>query len=304
MSPLAFTIAQEQNVATRYLADLPLPDVLALLNEHDARVPQAIQSVLPQVEQAVRLIVGQMKSGGRLFYVGAGTSGRLGVLDSAECPPTFGTDPNLVQSVIAGGLDAMLRAVENVEDDGAAAVAELRARGLNDRDVVLGIAASGRTPFVMSALDFARQTGAKTIALTTRGPGPISEKADVAVAPDVGAEALAGSTRMKSGSAQKMLLGMISTATMIQLGRVHGNLMIDVKASNEKLLRRAEHMVEQICEVDNATAQALLQEVNYNVRAAVLSNLLGLSPDAALTMAAQPFVSLKDQLLSGASHGQ
>lgn len=304
MNPLAFTIAQEQNVATRYLADLPLPDVLALLNEHDARVPQAIQSVLPQVEQAVRLIVGQMKSGGRLFYVGAGTSGRLGVLDSAECPPTFGTDPNLVQSVIAGGLDAMLRAVENVEDDGAAAVAELRARGLNDRDVVLGIAASGRTPFVMSALDFARQTGAKTIALTTRGPGPISEKADVAVAPDVGAEALAGSTRMKSGSAQKMLLGMISTATMIQLGRVHGNLMIDVKASNEKLLRRAEHMVEQICEVDNATAQALLQEVNYNVRAAVLSNLLGLSPDAALTMAAQPFVSLKDQLLSGASHGQ
>ena len=304
MNPLAFTIAQEQNVDTRYLADLPLPDILALLNEHDARVPLAIRGVLPQVEEAVRLIVGQMKSGGRLFYVGAGTSGRLGVLDSAECPPTFGTDPNLVQSVIAGGLDAMLRAVENVEDDGAAAVAELRARGLSQRDVVLGIAASGRTPFVMSALDFARQTGAKTNALTTRGPGLISEKADVAVAPDVGAEALAGSTRMKSGSAQKMLLGMISTATMIQLGRVHGNLMIDVKASNEKLLRRAEHMVAQICEVDNATAQMQLQQVNYNVRAAVLSNLLGLSPDAALAMAAQPFVALKDQLLSGATHGQ
>lgn len=304
MNPLAFTIAQEQNVDTRYLADLPLPDILALLNEHDARVPLAIRGVLPQVEEAVRLIVRQMKSGGRLFYVGAGTSGRLGVLDSAECPPTFGTDPNLVQSVIAGGLDAMLRAVENVEDDGAAAVAELRARGLSQRDVVLGIAASGRTPFVMSALDFARQIGAKTIALTTRGPGLISEKADVAVAPDVGAEALAGSTRMKSGSAQKMLLGMISTATMIQLGRVHGNLMIDVKASNEKLLRRAEHMVTQICEVDNATAQMQLQQVNYNVRAAVLSNLLGLSPDAALAMAAQPFVALKDQLLSGASHGQ
>lgn len=304
MNPLAFTIAQEQNVDTRYLADLPLPDILALLNEHDARVPLAIRGVLPQVEEAVRLIVRQMKSGGRLFYVGAGTSGRLGVLDSAECPPTFGTDPNLVQSVIAGGLDAMLRAVENVEDDGAAAVAELRARGLSQRDVVLGIAASGRTPFVMSALDFARQTGAKTIALTTRGPGLISEKADVAVAPDVGAEALAGSTRMKSGSAQKMLLGMISTATMIQLGRVHGNLMIDVKASNEKLLRRAEYMVAQICEVDNATAQMQLRQVNYNVRAAVLSNLLSLSPDAALAMAAQPFVALKDQLLSGATHGQ
>lgn len=304
MNPLAFTISQEQNVDTCHLADLPLAEMLALLNEHDARVPQAIRAVLPQVEQAVRLIVKQMKSGGRLFYVGAGTSGRLGVLDSAECPPTFGTDPHLVQSVIAGGLDAMLRAVENVEDDGEAAVAELRARGLNERDVVLGIAASGRTPFVMSALDFARRLGAKTIALTTRGPGLISDKADVAVAPDVGAEALAGSTRMKSGSAQKMLLGMISTATMIQLGRVHGNLMIDVKASNEKLLRRAEHMVVQICEVDNATAQALLQQVNYNVRAAVLSNLLNLAPDAALALAAQPFVALKDQLLSGASHGQ
>lgn len=304
MNPLAFTISQEQNVDTCHLADLPLAEMLALLNEHDARVPQAIRAVLPLVEQAVRLIVKQMKSGGRLFYVGAGTSGRLGVLDSAECPPTFGTDPHLVQSVIAGGLDAMLRAVENVEDDGEAAVAELRARGLNERDVVLGIAASGRTPFVMSALDFARRLGAKTIALTTRGPGLISDKADVAVAPDVGAEALAGSTRMKSGSAQKMLLGMISTATMIQLGRVHGNLMIDVKASNEKLLRRAEHMVVQICEVDNATAQALLQQVNYNVRAAVLSNLLNLAPDAALALAAQPFVALKDQLLSGASHGQ
>lgn len=304
MNPLAYTISQEQNVDTRHLADLPLPQMLMLLNEHDARVPQAINAVLPQVEQAVRLIVAQLKAGGRLFYVGAGTSGRLGVLDSAECPPTFGTDPELVQSVIAGGLDAMLRAVENVEDDGEAAVEELRLRGLQKQDVVLGIAASGRTPFVLSALDYARQIGARTVALTTRGPGLISQQADVAIAPDVGPEALAGSTRMKSGSAQKMLLGMISTATMIQLGRVHGNLMVDVKASNEKLCRRAEHMVAQICEIDHASAQAQLRQVGYNVRAAVLGKMLGLSPDAALAIAAQPFVALKDQLLSGASHGQ
>lgn len=304
MNPLAYTISQEQNVDTRHLADLPLPQMLMLLNEHDARVPQAINAVLPQVEQAVRLIVAQLKAGGRLFYVGAGTSGRLGVLDSAECPPTFGTDPELVQSVIAGGLDAMLRAVENVEDDGEAAVEELRLRGLQKQDVVLGIAASGRTPFVLSALDYARQIGARTVALTTRGPGLISQQVDVAIAPDVGPEALAGSTRMKSGSAQKMLLGMISTATMIQLGRVHGNLMVDVKASNEKLCRRAEHMVAQICEIDSASAQAQLRQVGYNVRAAVLGKMLGLSPDAALAIAAQPFVALKDQLLSGASHGQ
>lgn len=304
MNPLALTISQEQNAETCHLADLPLAEMLVLLNQHDARVPQAIQAVLPQVERAVTLIVAQMKNGGRLFYVGAGTSGRLGVLDSAECPPTFGTEPQLVQSVIAGGLDAMLRAVENVEDDGAAAVAELRARGLTAQDVVLGIAASGRTPFVMAALDYARELGAKTIALTTRGPGLISQHADVAIAPDVGAEALAGSTRMKSGSAQKMLLGMISTATMIQLGRVHGNLMVDVKASNEKLYRRAEHMVAQICEIDEAAAQAQLEQVGYNVRAAVLAKMLNLAPDAALKLAAQPFVALKDQLLSGASYGQ
>lgn len=304
MSSLFLTISQEQNAETEFLSELPLPKILALLNEHDARVPVAIKAVLPQVEEAVRLIVRQIRCGGRLFYVGAGTSGRLGVLDSAECPPTFGSDPQLVQAVIAGGLDAMLHAVENVEDDGAAAVAELRDRQLVSEDVVVGLAASGRTPFVMAALEYAREIGAKTIALTTRGPGEISKGADVAITPDVGAEVLSGSTRMKSGSAQKMLLGMLSTAVMSQLGKIHGNFMIDVKASNEKLYKRAQYIVSSICEVDEGMARNLLESVNYNVRAAVLSSMLDLAPKKAMELAVHPFVSLKDQLSSGGIHGE
>lgn len=304
MDTLSLTISQEQNSDTANLADLPLSDMLALLNQHDACVPQAIRLVLPQVEAAVCLIASQMRKGGRLFYVGAGTSGRLGVLDAAECPPTFGTDPGLIQAVIAGGHEAMLRAVENVEDDCSAAVEALRDRKLAPEDVVMGIAASGRTPFVLAALDYAREVGAKTIALTTRGPGAISQQADIAIAPDVGAEVLSGSTRMKSGSAQKMLLGMISTAAMAQLGKVHGNFMIDVKASNEKLYRRAEHMVCQICAIGESDARALLQSVGYSVRAAVLRQMLNLTPEEAQARAAEPFCTLTSQLGAGGAHGE
>ncbi|CAK9886895.1 MAG: N-acetylmuramic acid 6-phosphate etherase [Candidatus Erwinia impunctatus] len=299
MTELSFTIAQEQNTETAGLSTLPLSDMLMLINQNDAQVPQAIQHVLPQVEKAVRLIVRQIQQGGRLFYVGAGTSGRLGVLDAAECPPTFGTDPHLVQGVIAGGTEAVLRAIEKVEDDGMAAKKELCRRELSADDVVVGIAASGRTPFVLAALDYAGSVMAKRIAITTRGPGLISEYADVVIAPDVGPEVLSGSTRMKSGTAQKMLLGMLSTAVMVQLGKVHGNFMIDVKASNEKLCHRAEHMVSQICAISEERARKLLVSVGYNVRAAVLCNMLQLTPEAAKERAAQPFVSLAEQLNPG-----
>ncbi len=299
MSELLSTINQEQNHETQQLSELPLMGVLELLNAHDASVAVAINKVLPDVAEAVEIIATQIRLGGRLFYVGAGTSGRLGVLDSAECPPTFGTDPSLVQSIIAGGLEAMLAAVENIEDCTESAPTELRQRQLTPHDVVLGIAASGRTPFVISALDYAQQVGAKTIALSTRGPGLISQRADVSIAPDVGAEVLAGSTRMKSGSAQKMLLGMISTSVMILLGKVHGNLMIDVKANNQKLRIRAQHMVQQICDVDESIACKLLDSVDYNVRAAVLLYTLDISPSSALALAAQPFQPLKQQLLQG-----
>nr|WP_278990787.1 N-acetylmuramic acid 6-phosphate etherase [Plesiomonas shigelloides] len=299
MSELLSTVNQELNPETSTLSDLPVLNILELLNEHDASVAHSIRQVLPQVAQAVSVITEQLRQGGRLFYVGAGTSGRLGVLDSAECPPTFGTEPELIQAIIAGGHTAMLQAVENIEDCRESAPGELKARQLTARDVVFGIAASGRTPFVLSALDYAKQIGAKTIALSTRGWGLISEQADVAITPDVGAEVLSGSTRMKSGSAQKMLLGMISTTVMIQLGKVHGNLMIDVKANNEKLRVRAQRIVSEICEVKRETAQTLLNQVNYNVRAAVLLHSLNVDPSQALLIAAEPFQPLKQQLLQG-----
>jgi N-acetylmuramic acid 6-phosphate etherase len=303
MNSLSLTISQEQNTETTNLSALSLSAMLALLNKHDALVPLAIQAVLPQVEEAVQLIVARLRYGGRLFYVGAGTSGRLGVLDSVECPPTFGTSPDMVQAIIAGGLDAMLRAVENVEDDRSAAVTELQSRKLNAEDVVIGIAASGRTPFVIAALEYAQQTGAGTIAITTRGCGEISQKAEIIIAPDVGPEVLSGSTRMKSGSAQKMLLGMISTAVMTQLGKVYGNFMIDVKASNKKLLQRAEYIVCQLCGVDKEISRKILISVEYNVRAAVLRHMLKLTPEAAKKISAQPFVMLNDQLNAGSNYG-
>ncbi|MFA0414472.1 N-acetylmuramic acid 6-phosphate etherase [Vibrio renipiscarius] len=299
MDDLSITISKEQNLETQMLSELPLIEVLSLLNHHDMQVATEIRKTLLQISAVVTLIAKQMKKGGRLFYVGAGTSGRLGVLDSAECPPTFGTDPNLVQSVIAGGAQAMLQAVENIEDCTESAPKELRAREVNEHDVVLGIAASGRTPFVIAGLKYARSIGAKTVALTTRGPGLICDYADLSIAPDVGPEVLAGSTRMKSGSAQKMLLGMISTAVMIELGKVHGNLMVDVKASNEKLRIRAKHMVAQICDVNEQIAQELLIAVGYNVRAAVLYHSLDIPAQEALALAAQPFRSLKQQLQQG-----
>ncbi len=296
---LSVCISNEFNNETALLSEMPMEDILALINDNDAMVAQQIKTQLSVVGEAVKLVSEQVKLGGRLFYVGAGTSGRLGVLDSAECPPTFGTSPELVQSIIAGGQQAMLKAVENIEDDSEAAVIELKRRDLNAKDVVLGIAASGRTPFVIAGLDYARSVGAKTMALTTRGVGEISKNVDVAISPDVGPEVLAGSTRMKSGTAQKMLLGMLSTGVMIKLGKVHGNLMIDVIASNEKLRHRAEAMVCQICQIDTEQARQYLQSVEYNVRAAVLMDSLAIDAKEAVTLASRPFESLETQMKKG-----
>lgn len=296
---LSVCISNEFNNETALLSEMPIEDILTLINENDATVAQQIKTQLNAVAEAVELVSGQMKLGGRLFYIGAGTSGRLGVLDSAECPPTFGTSPELVQSIIAGGHRAMLNAVENIEDDYDAAVIELQKCKLNYNDVVLGIAASGRTPFVISGLDYARYVGAKTIALTTRGVGEISKNVDVTISPDVGPEVLSGSTRMKSGTAQKMLLGMISTGVMIKLGKVHGNLMIDVVASNEKLRHRAEAMVCQICQIGTEKARQHLLSVEYNVRAAVLMDSLNINAREAVTLASRPFESLEMQMKKG-----
>ncbi|HEF8774062.1 TPA: N-acetylmuramic acid 6-phosphate etherase [Providencia stuartii] len=267
---LSDCLQNELNQDTLQFSRLDTLSMLTEINQADSTVAASLQAVLPEIANVVDMIAERLKQGGRIFYVGAGTSGRLAVLDSAECPPTFGTSPELVQSIIAGGQAAMLKAVENIEDSVEASVEELKQRGASEKDVIIGIAASGRTPFTLSAIEYGNQLGALTVAITTRGHSVLSELAQYAIAPDVGAEVLSGSTRMKSGTAQKMILGMLSTCVMARLGRIHTNLMIDVVANNIKLLRRAERIVGEVCQIDTQTAAELLKQVDYHPRRAIL----------------------------------
>jgi N-acetylmuramic acid 6-phosphate etherase len=224
-----------------------------------------------EIARAVDEIAPRLQSGGRLFYIGAGTSGRLGILDASECPPTFGTDPEMVQGLIAGGLEAVFKSREGAEDESEAGVLQLRERGFSANDCLVGIAASGRTPYVIGALKFAREVGALTIGLTMNPDATMKEWCDVFIAPRVGAEALTGSTRMKSGTAQKMVLNMISTGVMLRLGKVEGNLMLKVQAWCEKLVDRQQRLVMEMAGVDEARARRALDENHSDVDAAVRS---------------------------------
>ena len=258
------------NANTRDIDKLPALEALKLINREDAKVAEAVGAALPDIALAVEAIVTALEAGGRLFYVGAGTSGRLGMLDAAECVPTFSAPPELVQGVIAGGADAMLRSIEGAEDDPAAAADDLRARRFSSADVVCGIAASGRTPYVIGALEFARSIGARSIAIACNQDTPIAALADIAISVDVGPEVIAGSTRLKAGSAQKMILNMLSTASMIGLGKVYGNLMVDVKVTNAKLLTRAIGLVMRLTGLDESAARRLLGSANNEVKTAVV----------------------------------
>ncbi|WP_369308289.1 N-acetylmuramic acid 6-phosphate etherase [Providencia rettgeri] len=291
-------LQNEFNHETLQFSRLETLSMVTAINQADATVAGAIQQVLPSIAVAVDAIAQCMKQGGRLFYIGAGTSGRLAVLDSAECPPTFGTSPELVQSIIAGGQDAMLKAVENIEDSLEAAVNELKNRQLCSKDVVVGIAASGRTPFTLAGIEYANEIGALTVAITTRGHGLISDAAKLAIAPDVGPEVLSGSTRMKSGTAQKMILGMLSTCVMARLGRIHTNLMIDVVASNYKLLRRAERIVSEVCGIEIDAAAQLLAQVEYHPRRAILMYELQINAQQATELVLQHPNTTLDSLLA------
>lgn len=294
---LSDCLKNEFNQETLQFSRLDTLAMATAINQADATVAGAIQHVLPNIAAAVDAIAACMKQGGRLFYIGAGTSGRLAVLDSAECPPTFGTSPELVQSIIAGGHDAMLKAVENIEDSTDAAIDELKKRQLTAKDVVVGIAASGRTPFTLAGIEYANEIGALTVAITTRGHGLISDVAKLAIAPDVGPEVLSGSTRMKSGTAQKMILGMLSTCVMGRLGRIHTNLMVDVVASNYKLLRRAERIVSEVCGIDTETAARLLEQVDYHPRRAILMFELQINAQQATELVQQYPNTTLDSLL-------
>jgi len=265
----ALPITEQENPRSKDLSSQSTAEIVALMNDEDATVAAAVKRVLDDVVKAVDEIVVRLSNGGRLFYTGTGTSGRLGVLDASECPPTFGVSPELVQGVIAGGYDACYRAVEASEDDAEAGAVDLKARGLGPGDVLVGIAASGRTPYTVGAVKFARAIGAFTVGLTCVPGSPITEAAELSIVPVVGPEVLTGSSRLKAGTAQKMVLNMISTATMVRLGYVSGNRMSNLQPRNVKLRERAVRIVMAETGVDEQTAMSALDFSNWNVQRAL-----------------------------------
>lgn len=277
----ALSTTEAQNPRTRRLDAMSVEELLRVMNAEDARVPDAVARQIPQIARAVELVVQALRAGGRLIYLGAGTSGRLGVLDAAECPPTFGTDPGQVVGLLAGGQGAMFRAAEGAEDRAQDGVRDLTELGLTDRDVVVGIAASGRTPYVIGGLDHARAAGAATVSIACNPGAEVSRHAQVAIELDNGPEVLTGSTRLKAGTSQKLVLNMISTAAMVGLGKVYGNLMVDLRPTNEKLLARAVRIVREATDCDEDTARAALAAADHHAKTAIVAILCGISADAA-----------------------
>ena len=268
-------ISESQNPASLAIDLEDSLGIISIINEQDHQVSQAITDELPNIARAVDRIVAQLQAGGRLIYIGAGTSGRMGVLDAVECMPTFGVDEDLVTAIMAGGEQAMFRAQEGAEDNADAGAMDLQNIRLTATDVVVGIAASGRTPYVIGALKYARQLGAATIAVSCNPESAISQQADVAIAPVVGPEVITGSTRMKAGTAQKMVLNMLSTASMIKLGKTYHNYMVDVKTTNDKLLARGTRMVMEITGVSQQQAEQTLVQADQSVKTALYMILAG-----------------------------
>jgi N-acetylmuramic acid 6-phosphate etherase len=261
---------EQRNPRSRGLDRKPTIEILRILNREEARVAPAVQRELPKIARAVDAIVKAFRSGGRLFYIGAGTSGRLAVLDAAECPPTFGTPPGTVQAVIAGGERALRGAVEGAEDSARAGARDLRRRGVSRRDVVVGLSANGTTPYVLGAIDFARRRGAVTIGVTSNLRSPLARRARIKIVPDTGPEAITGSTRLKAGTAQKLVLNLLSTASMARMGRVYDNWMVHVSLTNEKLRRRGARVLQEAAGVGALTGESALRQAKYDLPAALV----------------------------------
>jgi len=263
-------ITEQENPKTANIDQVPTLDALRLINNEDKLVAAAVEEVLPDVARVVDEIVKRLQNDGRLFYIGTGTSGRLGVLDASEIPPTYGVSYDLVQGIIAGGYEALYKATEASEDNKEQGVEDLKARGVTDNDAVIGIAASGRTPYTIGAVQYAKSIGCFTACIVCNPESEITKAVDIAIVPVVGPEAITGSTRMKAGTAQKLVLNMISTAAMIRLGYVKGNRMTNVRASNEKLKDRAVRiLMAETGITDNGDAKRLLREANFSIREAV-----------------------------------
>ncbi len=277
------SLTEERNPLTIDIDTLPALDMLALINAEDQKVALAVRDELPNIAVAVDAITVRLQRGGRLIYIGAGTSGRLGVLDASECPPTFGTHPELVVGLIAGGPAALMESVEGAEDDQELGATEIAELAVNENDSVIGIAASGRTPYAIGGLRDAKTRGALTISIACNRPSPLEELAEIGIAPLVGPEVLSGSTRLKAGTAQKMVLNMISTAVMIRLGKTYTNLMVDVQPTNVKLRQRAQRIVAEATGLDQRRATEILSACNGEVKTAIVAVLAQLTPELART---------------------
>lgn len=266
---------ETRNPHTMELDRMSELEIVTAMNQEDAKVPQAVSRCLPQIAQAAAFAVEAFRSGGRMFYLGAGTSGRLGVLDAAECPPTFGVPREMVVGLIAGGDQAFTTAIEGAEDSLTLAEEDLKAHDLSGRDFVVGIAASGRTPYVLGGLEYAKSLGCHTAAIACNAGSAVGRAAELAIEVDCGPEVLTGSTRLKSGTAQKLILNMISTASMVRMGKVYQNLMVDVVQTNEKLCVRAENIVMQATGVDRTEARRVIDEAGGSAKTAITMILAG-----------------------------
>jgi N-acetylmuramic acid 6-phosphate etherase len=278
---LARLLTEQRNPASHNLDTLSVEEVLRLINAQDKLVPLSVEKEIPYIARAVEIIVEAFRHGGRLIYAGAGTSGRLGVIDASECPPTFGTDASQVVGMIAGGDQAMFSSQEGAEDNQAQARLDIEALRVGSHDVVCGIAASRRTPYVVAAVGRARELGAKTLYITTNPRADFNLQVDVAICPEVGPEVLMGSTRMKSGTAQKLVLNMLTTTAMVRMGKVYENMMVDLQLTNHKLVERARRIVMMATGVDYDTAADTLKKSDNHVKTAIVMLKTGVDADAA-----------------------
>ncbi|WP_437615530.1 N-acetylmuramic acid 6-phosphate etherase [Erwinia sp. V71] len=284
---LSGMITEGRNPASENIDELSTEAMLRVINHEDQKVALAVEAIVPEIARAVDAITAAFQRGGRLIYAGAGTSGRLGVLDASECPPTYGTPPEQVVALIAGGHKAILQAVENAEDNRELGVADLQALHFAHNDVLVAIAASGRTPYALAALVYARQLGATTVALTCNPGSPMAQAAEIALTPVVGPEVVTGSSRMKAGTAQKLVLNMLTTGAMIRSGKVYGNLMVDVEATNKKLVQRQVNIVVQATGCRDEEAQQALADCDGHCKTAILMLLAQLSADDARALLLQ-----------------
>jgi N-acetylmuramic acid 6-phosphate etherase len=257
---------ETRNENSKNIDTMTTLEMMKTINNEDKLVAHAIEKQLPNIAKAVDIIADKLKVGGRLIYIGAGTSGRIGILDASECPPTFGTDPSMVQGLIAGGIEAILKAVEGAEDMEQEGEADLRKINFAAKDVLVGIAASGRTPYVIGAINYANRIGSETISVASNSESEMAKLAKLSITPVVGPEIITGSTRMKSGTSQKMVLNMLTTGVMIKLGKVYENLMVDVKATNLKLIERSKGIVMEATGTSSDVAESYLEKTNYDVK--------------------------------------